>query len=192
MYYMGVTSNIMSLSGIAIAIGAMVDASIIMVENAHKKLEAVGIERDRFIRDTNVFGQFREQSMSSKSDRCSSASLRGPSLGRGREKTPACGPRCSRARPHRADWSDHRMSVRGEPRAMLIGVVTLEQHHFVLLHVRKVEPSMRGVVRKRIHFADPIAINQVVDDEVLLRDGLCVAHRERRCPAPGPESDAIR
>ena len=39
MYYMGVTSNIMSLSGIAIAIGAMVDASIIMVENAHKKLE---------------------------------------------------------------------------------------------------------------------------------------------------------
>jgi Cu(I)/Ag(I) efflux system membrane protein CusA/SilA len=39
MYYMGVTSNIMSLSGIAIAIGAMVDASIVMVENAHKKLE---------------------------------------------------------------------------------------------------------------------------------------------------------
>jgi len=39
MYYMNVTSNIMSLSGIAIAIGAMVDASIIMVENAHKKLE---------------------------------------------------------------------------------------------------------------------------------------------------------
>jgi Cu(I)/Ag(I) efflux system membrane protein CusA/SilA len=39
MYYLGVTANIMSLSGIAIAIGAMVDASIIMVENAHKKLE---------------------------------------------------------------------------------------------------------------------------------------------------------
>jgi len=39
MYYMGITSNIMSLSGIAIAIGAMVDASIIMVENAHKRLE---------------------------------------------------------------------------------------------------------------------------------------------------------
>lgn len=39
MYYLRVTSNIMSLSGIAIAIGAMVDASIIMVENAHKKLE---------------------------------------------------------------------------------------------------------------------------------------------------------
>ena len=39
MYYLGVTSNIMSLSGIAIAIGAMVDAAIIMVEAAHKKLE---------------------------------------------------------------------------------------------------------------------------------------------------------
>jgi Cu(I)/Ag(I) efflux system membrane protein CusA/SilA len=39
MFYLDVTSNIMSLSGIAIAIGAMVDASIIMVENAHKKLE---------------------------------------------------------------------------------------------------------------------------------------------------------
>jgi len=36
---LGVTANIMSLSGIAIAIGAMVDASIIMVENAHKRLQ---------------------------------------------------------------------------------------------------------------------------------------------------------
>jgi Cu(I)/Ag(I) efflux system membrane protein CusA/SilA len=39
MYYLRISSNIASLSGIAIAIGAMVDASIIMVENAHKKLE---------------------------------------------------------------------------------------------------------------------------------------------------------
>jgi Cu(I)/Ag(I) efflux system membrane protein CusA/SilA len=39
MYYMGVTSNIMSLGGIAIAIGAMVDAAIVMIENAHKLLE---------------------------------------------------------------------------------------------------------------------------------------------------------
>jgi Cu(I)/Ag(I) efflux system membrane protein CusA/SilA len=36
----GLTANIMSLGGIAVAIGAMVDASIIMVENVHKKLEA--------------------------------------------------------------------------------------------------------------------------------------------------------
>ncbi len=42
MFYLGVTSNIMSLSGIAIAIGTMVDASIIMVENAHKKLKEWG------------------------------------------------------------------------------------------------------------------------------------------------------
>lgn len=39
MYYMHLTSNIMSLGGIAIAIGAMVDAAIIMIENAHKRLE---------------------------------------------------------------------------------------------------------------------------------------------------------
>ncbi len=39
MYYMRLTSNIMSLGGIAIAIGAMVDAAIIMIENAHKRLE---------------------------------------------------------------------------------------------------------------------------------------------------------
>ena len=39
MYYFGITSNIMSLGGIAIAIGAMVDAAIILVENAHKKIE---------------------------------------------------------------------------------------------------------------------------------------------------------
>ncbi len=38
MYYMKLTSNIMSLGGIAIAIGAMVDASIVVVENTHKKL----------------------------------------------------------------------------------------------------------------------------------------------------------
>ena len=36
---MGLSANIMSLGGIAVAIGAMVDASIIMVENVHKKLE---------------------------------------------------------------------------------------------------------------------------------------------------------
>ena len=39
MYGLGLSSNIMSLGGIAIAIGAMIDAAIVMVENAHKHLE---------------------------------------------------------------------------------------------------------------------------------------------------------
>jgi Cu(I)/Ag(I) efflux system membrane protein CusA/SilA len=40
MYYQGVNANIMSLGGIAIAIGAMVDAAVVMIENAHKHIEA--------------------------------------------------------------------------------------------------------------------------------------------------------
>jgi len=40
MHLQGINANIMSLGGIAIAIGAMVDAAIVMIENAHKHLEA--------------------------------------------------------------------------------------------------------------------------------------------------------
>ncbi len=40
MHYQGVNANIMSLGGIAIAIGAMVDAAVVMIENAHKHVEA--------------------------------------------------------------------------------------------------------------------------------------------------------
>ena len=39
MHYQGVNANLMSLGGIAIAIGAMVDAAVVMIENAHKHLE---------------------------------------------------------------------------------------------------------------------------------------------------------
>lgn len=39
MFYQGLTANIMSLGGIAVAIGAMVDAAIIIIENIHKRLE---------------------------------------------------------------------------------------------------------------------------------------------------------
>lgn len=40
MHYQGINANIMSLGGIAIAIGAMVDAAVVMIENAHKHIEA--------------------------------------------------------------------------------------------------------------------------------------------------------
>ena len=47
MYLLGINSNIMSLGGIAIAIGAMVDAAIVLVENAHKHLESAPPGADR-------------------------------------------------------------------------------------------------------------------------------------------------
>ncbi len=47
MWWMNLTSNIMSLGGIAIAIGAMVDSAIIMIENAHKALEQFRDEHKR-------------------------------------------------------------------------------------------------------------------------------------------------
>jgi len=47
MRWQGVNANIMSLGGIAIAIGAMVDAAIVMVENVHKHLEAFAAKAGR-------------------------------------------------------------------------------------------------------------------------------------------------
>jgi copper/silver efflux system protein len=47
MHLLGMSSNIMSLGGIAIAIGAMVDAAIVLVENAHKHLEKLPPGGDR-------------------------------------------------------------------------------------------------------------------------------------------------
>src|SRR5450756_2285978 len=44
---LGMNSNIMSLGGIAIAIGAMVDAAIVMIENAHKHLERAALGKPR-------------------------------------------------------------------------------------------------------------------------------------------------
>jgi Cu(I)/Ag(I) efflux system membrane protein CusA/SilA len=56
MFGQGISSNIMSLGGIAIAIGAMVDAVIIMVENAHKHMEHDGGRKPHWdiIRDASV------------------------------------------------------------------------------------------------------------------------------------------
>ena len=47
MHALGLSSNILSLGGIAIAIGAMVDAAIVMVENAHKHLERAPPDKPR-------------------------------------------------------------------------------------------------------------------------------------------------
>ena len=48
MYFQGINANIMSLGGIAIAIGAMVDASIVMIENAHKHIERDGGKKNHW------------------------------------------------------------------------------------------------------------------------------------------------
>jgi len=45
MHLLGMSSNLMSLGGIAIAVGAMVDAAIVMIENAHKHLERLELKR---------------------------------------------------------------------------------------------------------------------------------------------------
>jgi copper/silver efflux system protein len=56
MYAQGISSNIMSLGGIAIAIGAMVDAVIIMIENAHKHMERDRGKKEHWaiIRDASI------------------------------------------------------------------------------------------------------------------------------------------
>src|SRR5664279_3840263 len=56
MYGQGISSNIMSLGGIAIAVGAMVDAVIIMIENAHKHIERDGGKKPHWdiIRDASI------------------------------------------------------------------------------------------------------------------------------------------
>ncbi|MFH2035271.1 MAG: CusA/CzcA family heavy metal efflux RND transporter [Candidatus Zixiibacteriota bacterium] len=48
MYILGINANIMSLGGIAIAIGVMVDASVVMVENTHKHLERNAGKKSHF------------------------------------------------------------------------------------------------------------------------------------------------
>ena len=56
----GITANIMSLGGIAIAIGTMVDASIVMVENANRRLSELGAEADGEARRRTVIEAVRE------------------------------------------------------------------------------------------------------------------------------------
>ena len=57
MYQQGMNANIMSLGGIAIAIGAMVDAAIVMIENVHKHIEKEALtdeNRWRIIREASM------------------------------------------------------------------------------------------------------------------------------------------
>lgn len=46
MYWQGINANIMSLGGIAIAIGAMIDGAIVMIENMHKQIEKTPLTND--------------------------------------------------------------------------------------------------------------------------------------------------
>jgi Cu(I)/Ag(I) efflux system membrane protein CusA/SilA len=60
MRLLGMSSNIMSLGGIAIAIGAMIDAAIVMIENAHKHLERLPEEHTRLQRFDAMLDACRE------------------------------------------------------------------------------------------------------------------------------------
>ena len=60
MLFQGLTANIMSLGGIAVAIGAMVDASIILVENIHKRLEQWEHDGRPGTRDAVLLGAMQE------------------------------------------------------------------------------------------------------------------------------------
>jgi len=58
MYYQGLTANIMSLGGIAVAIGAMVDAAIVIIDNVHKRRE--GMDEQDESRPAAVIGAMQE------------------------------------------------------------------------------------------------------------------------------------
>ncbi len=60
MYPLGINANIMSLGGIAIAMGVMVDASVVMVENAHKHLERARKSPGRIHHDSVVIAAAKE------------------------------------------------------------------------------------------------------------------------------------
>ncbi len=60
LYYLNQTSNIMSLGGIAIAIGAMVDASIVLVENVCKRMEKLTGEEDGETRQNVMISAMKE------------------------------------------------------------------------------------------------------------------------------------
>ncbi len=60
MRLLGMSSNLMSLGGIAIAIGAMIDAAIVMIENAHKHLEKLGSDSNFADRSKAILAACKE------------------------------------------------------------------------------------------------------------------------------------
>ena len=69
MYYAGISSNIMSLAGIAIAIGVLVDAGIVVTENAFRYVEQRGVDPQR---STPASGKRCSSRRDSSAGRCSS------------------------------------------------------------------------------------------------------------------------
>ena len=61
MHYQGINANIMSLGGIAIAIGAMVDAAIVMIENMHKVMEQWRYDNPGRLPERGDYWRFSEQ-----------------------------------------------------------------------------------------------------------------------------------
>ncbi|MDH2911737.1 efflux RND transporter permease subunit [Kosakonia sp. HypNH10] len=61
MHYQGINANIMSLGGIAIAIGAMVDAAIVMIENMHKVMEQWRHDNPGRLPERSDYWRFSEQ-----------------------------------------------------------------------------------------------------------------------------------
>ena len=110
MYYLGVSSNIMSLGGLALAIGVMVDAAIVMVENAYRHVSEPEVPLAYEGQPRAIVGAAKQVAraiffslaiiivsfvpvflLEAQEGRCS-----GPS--RSRKPRPCCWPRCSRSR----------------------------------------------------------------------------------------------
>jgi Cu(I)/Ag(I) efflux system membrane protein CusA/SilA len=103
MHWQGVSANILSLGGIAIACGAMVDAAIVLIENAHKHLEA--FERARPRRPSPNAGSSSRTPRSKWARRCSSrcwsSRCRSCRCSRWRRRRAGCSRRWRSPRPTR-------------------------------------------------------------------------------------------
>jgi Cu(I)/Ag(I) efflux system membrane protein CusA/SilA len=91
----GCQRNIMSLGGIAIAVGAMVDAAVVMIENAHKHLESVSppASRRELTETTRVVASsatLRSRSASALFSRCSSSRSRSFRCSASKRRRAAC------------------------------------------------------------------------------------------------------